>query len=200
MGVEKGVASVALILLSPILAGIAIWLYLVQGRPVLYLAQRLGKNKQQFRMVKFRSMVVGADQLGPDVTAGDDPRITKIGARLRRWKIDELPTLWNVVKGEMAFVGPRPLTKMLARDVAAKDQGIWAFMPGITSPATLKYIQQEYMLVGVSDPEIAHQAMIQDKCEIELEYATKRNAISDLSIVVRTVLSLLRIVFMRKIN
>src|SRR3954468_18078295 len=100
------VASLGLIVLSPLLAIIALAIFLADRRTPLYVATRVGKGGTHFRMIKFRTMVVGADRSGVDSTAGDDPRITRVGARLRAWKLDEVPQLWNVLGGQMSLVGP----------------------------------------------------------------------------------------------
>ena len=101
-------SGVGLLLLSPLLAVLAVAIYLQDYHSPFYVATRVGKGERPFRMVKFRSMIVRADSSGVDSTAGDDPRITRLGAFIRRFKLDEIPQLWNVLSGSMSFVGPRP--------------------------------------------------------------------------------------------
>jgi lipopolysaccharide/colanic/teichoic acid biosynthesis glycosyltransferase len=143
-------------------------------------------------MTKFRTMVPNADRAGPLVTAGDDSRITPIGRSLRRTKLDELPTLWNVLKGDMSIVGPRPENPQSAALYTAEQQRVLTVRPGITSLATLKYRHEERLLAGAVDLEATYFYLMQDKLKLELEYVERQSFCLDLQIICRTLLAVLR--------
>ncbi|MBI3732942.1 MAG: sugar transferase [Chloroflexi bacterium] len=161
-------------------------------KAVLYASPRVGKDGRLFNMIKFRTMVVGADRRGPLVTAGDDPRVTRIGRFLRRTKLDELPTLWNVLTGEMSLVGPRPENPQSAALYTEAQKRVLTVRPGITSLATVKYRHEEQLLAGSSDLEAAYFQIMQDKLALELEYADNQSVWLDLQIIFKTFMELFR--------
>lgn len=185
-------AAVGLLILSPLLGLIALVIRVTSPDPVFYASSRVGLGGKVFKMVKFRTMVIGADTTGPLVTAGDDPRITPIGRYLRRTKLDELPTLWNVLKGEMSIVGPRPENPQSASFYTDEQKRVLTVRPGITSLATLKYRHEESILAGVADLDVAYFDVMQDKLALELEYVERQSFWLDLRIILRTLLAVLR--------
>jgi lipopolysaccharide/colanic/teichoic acid biosynthesis glycosyltransferase len=184
--------SAGLILLSPVLFVVAVLIKLDSPGPALYLGQRVGKDGRLFRVYKFRTMSAGAHRIGPAITAAGDPRITRVGRFLRRSKLDELPQLLNVVKGEMSLVGPRPEDPRYVTLYSAEQCEVLRVRPGITSAASLVYRDEATLL---SDPDwerrYVHE-ILPHKLAIELEYLAHRRLASDLGLVVRTVLSLPR--------
>ena len=119
---------------------------------VLYSQKRVGRQGRLFTLYKFRTMVHNADTMpGGSITVENDNRITAIGKLLRKWKLDELPTLWNVLKGDMSFVGPRPDVPGYADKLEGESRRVLEMRPGITGPATLKYANEEKLLAGVED-------------------------------------------------
>lgn len=143
---DVSAATVGLIVLLPLILGVAVSVRLTSPGPVLFAQSRLGRHGRPFRMVKFRSMVVDADRRGARVTAGGDPRVTAVGRLLRRTKLDELPQLWNVLKGDMSLVGPRPEVPEFASMFPRQYQRILSVRPGITHRATLAFRSEEAIL------------------------------------------------------
>jgi len=181
-------ASIAgLFLLLPVLGAVAAAIRITSGRPVLYRASRVGRGGRPFRMVKFRTMVVGADAQGPLVTASGDGRVTPVGRLLRRTKLDELPTLWNVLRGDMSVVGPRPENPLSAAQYNDEQRRVLTVRPGVTSLATIKYRHEEALLAGGGDLDARYFAIMQDKLRLELEYVDHHPFSRDLSIIARTI-------------
>ncbi len=137
-------------------------------------------------MVKFRSMQVGSD--ASSVSVAGEARITPLGAKLRKWKLDELPELWNVLKGEMSFVGPRPDVPGYADRLRGADRVILELRPGITGPASLKYRDEEVVLAGVANPQAYNdEVLYPDKIRINREYYHNRTFWGDVLIILMTV-------------
>jgi lipopolysaccharide/colanic/teichoic acid biosynthesis glycosyltransferase len=153
-------ATVGLVVTGPILllAALAVWLY--DRHSPWYLASRVGLNGRPFRMVKLRSMVVRADRTGVDSTAGDDPRITPVGRAVRRFKLDELPQLWNVLKGEMALVGPRPNVERETALYTDQERELLSVRPGVTDLASIVFSDEGEILRGSSDPDLKYNQVI----------------------------------------
>ncbi len=162
--------------------------------PVFYVGVRIGRYGRPFRMFKFRSMVVDADQRGGTSTAGDDPRLTPVGQFIRRFKLDELPQLFNVLKGEMSFVGPRPQVEWAVRLYSDAEQEVLTVRPGITDPASLRFANEAEILKGASDPDQTYLELIHPrKMQLSLDYVRHRTFWEDLKIVGRTALAALGI-------
>ena len=184
-----------LIILLPFFIIIAVWLKIDSPGPVFYRQERVGQNGKLFRIYKFRTMVVDADKIGLAITVGDDPRITRIGRILRRYKLDELPQLLNVVKGEMSLVGPRPEVSKYVNMYNEEQLKVLEIMPGITDPASIKYKNENDLLASSqdedvlsNDPESIYVNMIMpDKILMNLEYAKRANVISDFAVIIRTI-------------
>jgi len=185
-------AGSALVLLSPVLALIGLWIKLSDRGPVLYSGSRVGRGGKTFHMLKFRTMVVGADSAGPSSTAGDDPRITRPGLLMRRLKLDELPQLVNVLRGEMSFVGPRPQVQWAVDLYTPEQRALLAVRPGITDYASLRFRNEGEILKGSADPDRDYLEKIAPlKIELGLHYVQTYSLVSDVKLVVATFLSLL---------
>lgn len=178
---------IGLVLLAPVLLVVSVAIKLQDGGPVLYRGRRVGKNGVLFDQHKFRTMSVGADRQGPGITAQGDARITPLGHWLRRSKIDEVPQLWDVLRGKMALVGPRPEDPRYVALYTPLQRQVLAVRPGMTSPASLQFRNEEQHLTG-PDWEHAYRTQIMPaKLELELSYLTRRNHWKNLALLFRTV-------------
>jgi len=177
---------VGLALLWPLLASLALWIKLDSPGPVLYRGKRVGKDGQPFHMCKFRTMELGAERRGPAVTYRDDPRITRAGRFLRRTKLDELPQLLNVVKGEMTLVGPRPEDPSYVALYTEEQRQVLSVKPGITGPTQLEYRDEASMLGGDSVDEDYVTRLMPQKLRLDLQYVRSRSLMLDLKILWRT--------------
>lgn len=178
-----------LILLGPLFLMAALAVKLTSRGPVFFKQERVGRNFQSFQIMKFRTMVVDAPKLGGQLTAGRDPRITSVGRLLRKTKVDELPQLINVLKGEMSFVGPRPevprYVEMFREDYAE----LLTVRPGITDIASLKYRNESEILGESDDPEATYtQEILPDKIALAKEYIRRSSVVFDLGLIFKTVL------------
>jgi len=180
----------ALVALSPVLVAIALWIKLADSGPVLYAGSRVGRGGKAFYMLKFRTMVVDADRVGPSSTAGDDPRITRPGRFMRRLKLDELPQLINVLRGEMSFVGPRPQVQWAVDLYTPEQRTLLAVRPGITDYASLRFRNEGEILQGSADPDKDYLEKIAPlKIELGLHYVQTYSLLSDVKLIVATGLS-----------
>jgi lipopolysaccharide/colanic/teichoic acid biosynthesis glycosyltransferase len=185
------VATGGLVMLSPLYAAIAIWVRLDSPGPALYRGRRAGRNGAPFWIFKFRTMRASADAEGAGITARDDPRVTRAGAFLRRYKLDELPQLWNVLKGEMSLVGPRPEDPRYLEWYTPEQRSLLAVTPGMTSAASLRFRHEERWLEGGNPEQTYREVVLPRKLEIELGYLRGRTLWSDLGILARTFLAVL---------
>ena len=176
-----------LLLLSPLLLIIGVAIKAGDGGSILFAHERVGRDGQTFRLLKFRTMVAGAQGIGPELTVGGDPRITPIGRVLRRAKLDELPQLVNVARGEMSLVGPRPeIPKYVAMYTPAQRR-VLALMPGITDPASAEYVDEAERLARAEDPERAYiEEIMPRKLQLNLAYAETATLQSDIATILRT--------------
>jgi lipopolysaccharide/colanic/teichoic acid biosynthesis glycosyltransferase len=180
-------AACALILSSPLLLAIAVAIKLDDGGPVLYWGVRAGRGGSPFRIFKFRTMVVNAERLGGPSTADDDPRITKIGGWLRRSKLDELPQLFNVLRGEMSLVGPRPEVLQEVALYSDEERALLSVRPGITDWASLRFRDEGVILRGATDPHGTYRRVIrQEKIRLGLEYVRTGSLQTDIRILATT--------------
>ncbi len=178
---------VGLLLLSPVLAVLALLVKLTSAGPVLYRQRRVGQDGKIFRIAKFRSMYMDSDRRGLHITAAKDPRVTPIGRALRRLKLDELPQLWNVLKGEMSLVGPRPEVPLYVDAYSISQRQVLSLRPGMTDPASITYREEEEMLGVQSDPDRYYREVIlPDKLKLNLEYVSRVSFTYDLALVLRT--------------
>jgi len=180
-------AGAALVVLSPLLAGLAVAIKITSPGPIFYRGRRVGRYGQPFRIFKFRSMVINAEQIGGASTADGDPRVTSIGRLLRKTKLDELPQLLNVVAGEMSFVGPRPEVQHYVDMYTEEEKAILTVRPGITDWASLWNPDEGAVLAGADDPEQAYLELIRpQKLKWQLAYVRERSFLVDLSILAQT--------------
>ena len=182
-------AILGLTILSPVLIILSLLIIITSPGPVLFSQKRVGRQGRLFTLYKFRTMVHNADTMsGGSITVENDDRITAIGKLLRRWKLDELPTLWNVLKGDMSFVGPRPDVPGYADKLVGDDRRLLDLRPGITGPATLKYSNEEKLLAGVDNPKKYNDEVIfPDKVKINLEYINNWSLWMDIKIIFKTI-------------
>jgi lipopolysaccharide/colanic/teichoic acid biosynthesis glycosyltransferase len=185
------ISVLGLILLCPLLLALALWVKLDSRGPVLYRGRRVGQDGRPFLMYKFRTMVQGAERRGPAVTYRDDPRITTAGRFLRRTKLDELPQLLNVLKGEMSLVGPRPEDPSYVALYTPEQRQVLSVKPGITGPTQLEYRDEASMLQGESVDEEYVTRIMPEKLKLDLEYVRQRSLALDLRILWRTATTLL---------
>jgi lipopolysaccharide/colanic/teichoic acid biosynthesis glycosyltransferase len=189
--VNAACAGAGLVLFAPLFCAIALLIKLDDRGPVFYSQERIGKNFKRFRMIKFRTMVDGAEKHGR-LTVPNDPRATRVGAILRRSKLDELPQLINVIKGDMQFVGARPEVEEYVELFRPQYAQIVQDHPGITDPATLAYRNEERVL-PLDEAERAYiSQVLPRKIELSTAYMERRNFFSDLWIVILTVFSVAR--------
>jgi len=181
-----------LLLLSPLLVFLAVLVKASDGGPVFFRQERVGQGGRPFQIVKFRSMVLNAEKRGPSVTRDGDARITRVGRFLRKTKLDELPQLWNVLRGDMSFVGPRPEVIRYVEHYTAEQRRVLALKPGITDLATLKFRNEEELLGNAVDTEQFYlEHCVPRKIELNLAYADAANVWEDLKIILRTLRLLL---------
>lgn len=184
-GFDVGVAGLGLLISWPVIAVCVLLARRDTGASGIFKQERIGRHAKPFTVYKIRTMRAVE---GTTVTTSGDARITKLGAKLRRWKLDELPQLWNVVKGEMSFVGPRPDVAGFADTLDGEDRAVLELRPGITGPATLKYRDEETILAGQADPERYNREVIwPDKVAINRDYLENYRFLGDLALIWRTV-------------
>jgi lipopolysaccharide/colanic/teichoic acid biosynthesis glycosyltransferase len=185
------VALFGLIITSPVFAAIAIGIKTTSPGPVYYKAKRTGKNGKPFLMYKFRTMVVNADKIGGPSTASDDPRLTKIGLFLKKFQLDELPQLINILRGEMSLVGPRPEVEMYTSIFTEEEKKILTVLPGMTDYASLWDFHEGELLKGSADPEKTYMEQVRPKkLELQLKYVKERTFWIDIKIIMKTVLKI----------
>ncbi len=186
------VAAVGLALVAPLLAGIAVMIKLCSGGSVLYRGTRVGLDGKLFSMLKFRTMVVNAESLGGSATAADDPRLTAVGKFLRRYKLDELPQLLNVLFGDMSLVGPRPEVQKYVDLYSPEEKTILTVQPGITDWASIWNSNEAAVLEGSRDPEKTYEELIRPtKLALQLLYVRNHSLFTDMKILFHTVLKLI---------
>lgn len=186
-------ALVALIALLPFGVLIAIWIWSNDGLPVFFRQERVGLNGRIFRVWKFRSMYKGAERQGQLTVSGQDPRITKSGAFIRKYKIDELPQLLNVLAGDMSLVGPRPEVARYVKLYTPKQCRVLSVRPGITDLASLEFINENDLLAKAADPERFYiEEILPKKLDLQLGYVTNRSFGGDLKIMWITVARIMR--------
>lgn len=185
---DRIMALVGLIVLSPVL--LVVWMLIrvkMPDGPAVFTQKRVGKDGKLFTMYKFRSM--SAHHSGSTVSVAGESRITPLGAKLRRYKLDELPELWNVLIGDMSFVGPRPDVPGYADKLEGDDRRVLQLRPGITGPASLKYRDEEVLLAGQANPqEFNDKVIYPDKVRINLYYLDHYSFLADIKMIFATVL------------
>jgi len=187
------VSAAGILLLSPFFVITAAIIKLDSKGPVFYRGVRVGRKGKLFKIYKFRTMVADADRIGGSSTPEDDPRVTRIGGMLRKFKLDELPQLLNVLEGDMSFVGPRPQVEWAVRLYKENERKLLDVKPGITDHASLKFSNEDEILRGSTDPDKDYMEKIApEKIKLGLEYANNNSFAGDILIIVRTLGKVLR--------
>ncbi len=188
--IDISFSVLGLFLLIPILLPIVFLIWRQDKSSPFYIADRVGKNGKSFRMVKLRSMVVNADKSGVDSTSNNDKRITPIGQFIRSYKLDEIVQLWNVIRGEMSLVGPRPNVKSETDLYTDVEKRLIEVKPGITDLASIVFADEGSILEGKSDPDISYNQLIRPwKSRLGLFYIENRNTFGDMKIILLTLLA-----------
>lgn len=184
---DRVMAAAGLLALCPVLAVVAVLIRVrMPGGPVIFRQRRVGRGGRLFTMYKFRSMTVGHG--GSSVSVAGESRITPLGHVLRRYKLDELPELWNVLIGDMSLVGPRPDVPGYADRLTGEDRDVLRLRPGITGPASLKYANEEEILALVDDPQRYNDEVIfPDKVRINLQYYRSHSLAGDIRLIFATI-------------
>ena len=191
-------AGLALVLLTPLFLVVSLIIVLTDGRPVFYVATRVGRYGHEFHLFKFRTMVTARTSVpaqGSSVTVHNDPRITPIGRVLRSTKIDELPQFFNVLRGDMSLVGPRPEDPEYVALYTPEQRRVLDLKPGITSVAALEYVDEGELLKGDDWETVYREQIVPAKLALELEYAKRRTLLTDIGLLFRTAFMLVRRVF-----
>ena len=194
---DKVLALLMLIPLSPIILGIAIWIKLDSEGPVFYRQERITTYGRTFRIFKFRTMVKDADKMGAAVTQQNDPRISKVGRKLRKVRLDELPQLINVLIGDMCFVGVRPEVAKYVDRYTDEMNATLLLPAGITSPASIEYKDEDEVIEkfkgsGRSIDDIYVEEILPDKMKYNIKYIKEFSVINDIKIMIRTALAVIK--------
>ena len=180
-------SGLGLLLLSPLFLIVAIWIRLDSPGPVFYRQTRVGRYNKDFRLLKFRSMRIGSDKKGLITVGGRDPRVTRSGYWIRKYKLDELPQLINVFKGDMSLVGPRPEVRKYVDLYTPEQLHVLDVRPGITDMASIRYRNENELLEQAADPEQFYRdTVMQDKLRINLEYVSDHSFFKDIKIILLT--------------
>ena len=189
---DIGASGLGLAILSPLFALIALAIKLDSPGSVFFRGKRVGKGEEPFYVYKFRTMVADAAQKGPGITVAGDARVTRVGRLLRRTKLDELPQLINVLKGDMSLVGPRPEDPRYVATYTPEQRHVLRVRPGITSPASVKFRHEAALLQGDDWERAYREEVLPAKLQIELAYLAHRSVWRDLKVIAQTFLALLR--------
>jgi len=186
------VSAAVLLVLTPVLLAIVLAEWLSQG-PALYRQQRVTRYGDRFEILKFRTMVVGADRMSGNVSPAGDPRVTRLGHFLRRWYLDELPQLYNVLRGDMSLVGPRPETVEYVTLLAPEERRVLTVRTGIAGPSTLAFMDEADILAAAPDPAAYYETtMLHDRVRADLSYLDHCSFAYDLALLIRQVVTILR--------
>ena len=189
---DIAVSIAGLLVLTPVLLAIigAEW---CSAGPVFYRQQRVTLYGERFQMLKFRTMVVGADRVSANVSPEGDPRVTRLGRFLRRWYLDELPQLYNVLRGDMSLVGPRPDTPEFVALLAPEERRVLTVRAGMAGPGTLAFMDEAAILASVPDPVAYYETrMVHDRVRADLSYLDHRSLAYDLRVLVQQVAEIAR--------
>lgn len=186
-------ALFGIVVLLPFFLFLSSWILIEDGAPVLFFQKRVGKNGKDFWLYKFRTMRKNAEKMG-QLTIGDrDPRVTNSGYYLRKYKLDELPQLFNVLFGTMSLVGPRPEVKKYVLLYTEEQRKVLQVKPGITDLASLEYFKESELLAASSDPETTYiKEIMPEKLKLNLDYIHRAGIITDLGIVIKTIIRIFR--------
>lgn len=180
-------SGLGLTCLSPLFAAVAVWIKCDSRGPVFYRQTRVGKDGRDFRLFKFRSMRPDSDKLGLITVGGHDPRVTRSGYYIRKYKLDEFPQLINVFIGDMSLVGPRPEVRKYVDMYTPEQLNVLKVRPGITSLASIRYRNENDILAAAADPDKAYvEQVMPDKLAIDLEYVDRANLWTDIKLIFST--------------
>lgn len=186
-------SACALAVLWPLLLLIALAIWIDDPGPVFYRQVRVGRNGKTFRIFKFRSMVMDADKKGLAITVGRDSRITRVGAVLRKTKLDELAQLLNVFLGQMSFVGPRPEVPKYVELYTPYQRQVLLVRPGITDYASIAYRNENDLLAGAPDPEAMYiEQIMPDKIELNMKYLREISPLADIRLILKTIVAVIK--------
>ena len=178
---------IGLIIISPVFLVLGIWIKLDSKGPVFYKQVRVGRGNRDFFLYKFRSMRVGADKAGLITVGGRDPRVTRSGYYIRKYKLDEFPQLINVLKGDMSLVGPRPEVRKYVEMYTPEQMHVLDVRPGITDLASIRYRNENELLEKAEDPDKYYiEVIMQDKLRINLEYVKEHSFLYDIKLIFGT--------------
>ena len=184
----------AMLITAPLVGVLALLVKFSSRGPAFYAQERLGRNGSRITIYKLRSMTVDAEAKGPHITPRDDPRVTRVGRLLRRLKLDELPQFWNVVRGDLSLVGPRPEATRYVVPDDPRWQEVLSVRPGLTDPATIVFHREELLLAAANDPERAYrEILLPKKLELWRDSIRDRSLGSDLKVLTQTALAILKI-------
>lgn len=184
---------IGLLLMLPFLLIISLFIIVNDGFPVFYFQERIGKNNIPFKLFKFRSMYKDADKKGLLTVGGRDPRVTPIGYYIRKYKLDELPQLLNVLIGDMSLVGPRPEVKKYVDLYNTEQQQVLSVKPGITDLASIHFINENELLAQSQEPEKTYiNEIMPKKLKLNLDYIAQQSIITDFKIILQTILKIVR--------
>lgn len=182
-----------LVIISPLLFIISMCIKLDSRGPVFFKQTRVGRYEEPFQIFKFRTMIVDAEKKGKQITVGKDSRITRTGQFLRKYKLDELPQLINVLIGDMSLVGPRPEVPKYTAYYTNEQKRIFEIRPGITDYASIKYRNENEVLAKSKDPEKTYiEEVMRDKLSLNLKYLDQQSVINDVKIIFMTIIAILR--------
>lgn len=184
---DIGASSCGLLVVLPLFVVLAVWIKLDSRGPVFYRQTRVGRHNKDFRLFKFRSMRVGSDKQGLITVGGHDPRITRSGYFIRKYKLDELPQLINVFLGDMSLVGPRPEVRKYVDMYTPEQMHVLDVRPGITDMASIRYRNENELLERVDDPDRYYtEVIMQDKLRLNLEYVSQHSLWFDIKLIFQT--------------
>lgn len=187
------ISVICILILTPILLLISVWIRLDSQGPILFRQERVGMLERKFTIYKFRTMIVDAESLGKQITVGRDPRITRSGVFLRKYKLDELPQFFNIIRGDMSIVGPRPEVPRYVSLYNTEQKQVFSVRPGLTDEASIKYRNENQLLEDTDNPEQLYiEKIMPDKLNINLEYIQTVSLKKDVQIIGKTILAIMQ--------
>lgn len=190
---DRTAAALALIVFLPLMLTIALWIKSTSPGPVLFRQMRVGRGSRPFTLLKFRSMTCTASRSAANITPRGDPRVTPVGRTLRRWYLDELPQLINVLRGDMSFVGPRPETPEFAAELRPDEQALFTVRPGLVGASTLAFMDEADLLAAAEDPVAYYRTtLLHLRAQCDLEYLARQSLGRDIGVLVRQVVAIFR--------
>lgn len=190
---DRSVAGVGLLVLAVPMFVIALAVRVTSSGPVFFRQVRVGQHERPFEVYKFRTMVDGAHRMAANVSPDGDPRVTRLGQFLRRWYLDELPQLLNVLKGDMSLVGPRPETPEYVALYSPAERRVFRVKPGLAGPSTLGFMDEADRLAGVDDPASHYESvLLHERVQLDLDYLDRRSLGYDVRLLFRQVVAIVR--------